>query len=122
MTSSLGLSTGSNNFEFLQLLVAQLQNQDPIDPVAQEQFVDQLTSFSTLEAVEGLNAKFDDILQLQQITQGFDLAGKEVRYADGEGTKTGRVDEVSVIGQQIVAHIEGRQVAISNVISVLGSN
>ncbi len=119
--NSLGLSTGSDNFEFLQLLVAQLQNQDPIDPVDQEQFVNQLTSFSTLEAVEGLNAKFDDILQLQQISQGFDLAGKDVRFVEDNGTATGKVDEVSVVGSQIFAHIDGKQVAISNIISVLGN-
>ena len=119
--NSLGLSTAGDNFEFLQLLVAQLQNQDPIDPVDQESFVNQLTSFSTLEAVEGLNAKFDDILQLQQITQGFELAGKEVRYVDGQNTVTGKVDEVSVVGAQILANIDGSQIPISNIISVLAN-
>ena len=115
-----GISSAGDNFEFLQLLVAQLQNQDPIDPVDQESFVNQLTQFSTLEAVEGLNAKFDDILQLEQISQGFNLAGKEVRYVEGQTTFTGKVDEVAVVGASIITNINGKEVPISNIMSVLG--
>ena len=118
--TSIGLSTQNGNFEFLQLLVAQLQNQDPIEPVKQEEFINQLTSFSTLEAVENLNVRFDELLQVQQLGQGFDLAGKNVRYVDQGQTHAGLVDEVSVIGGNLFATIDGNNVPISNIISILG--
>lgn len=45
--------------EFLQLLVAQLKNQDPIEPVKNEAFLAQLATFSSLEQLvaikEGIN-------------------------------------------------------------------
>jgi len=35
--------------EFLQLLITQLQNQDPLDPVKNEAYIAQLATFSSLE-------------------------------------------------------------------------
>jgi hypothetical protein len=54
-TSSTGLPTGQSlNNMFLQLLVAQLQNQDPTDPVDPSQFVGQLAQFSELSEVTSI--------------------------------------------------------------------
>jgi flagellar basal-body rod modification protein FlgD len=40
---------------FLTLLVSQLQNQDPLDPVDSNQFVSQLTAYSQLEQLIGIH-------------------------------------------------------------------
>ena len=45
--------------EFLQLMIAQLKNQDPMDPVKNEAYIAQLATFSSLEQLiaikEGIN-------------------------------------------------------------------
>jgi flagellar basal-body rod modification protein FlgD len=41
--------------QFLQLLVAQLQNQDPLQPVDNQQFIAQLATFSSLEQLVSIN-------------------------------------------------------------------
>ena len=56
--------------DFMQLLVTQLRNQDPLEPVAQHEFLGQLAQFSTLEGIEKLNANFEDMLKLQTLAQG----------------------------------------------------
>lgn len=48
-TSEIGTS------QFLQLLVAQLQNQDPLNPVDNQQFISQLATFSSLEQLISIN-------------------------------------------------------------------
>jgi flagellar basal-body rod modification protein FlgD len=49
---------------FLRLLVTQLQNQDPTNPVSNEQFVAQLAQFSQLEQLQGLSGQMDDLTML----------------------------------------------------------
>ena len=45
----------ANEQTFLKLLVSQLQNQDPLNPTDPNQFVSQLTSYSQLEQLIGIN-------------------------------------------------------------------
>jgi flagellar basal-body rod modification protein FlgD len=51
--SSATTQIGTN--QFLQLLVAQLQNQDPLNPVDNQQFITQLATFSSLEQLVSIN-------------------------------------------------------------------
>jgi flagellar basal-body rod modification protein FlgD len=53
--------------EFLTLLVAQLQNQDPMNPVDNQQFLAQLATFSSLEQLISIN---DGIAQLTSALEG----------------------------------------------------
>jgi len=56
----------ANKDTFLQLLVAQLKNQDPTKPADPTQFITQLAQFSTLEQSTQMKADLDAILaQLQ---------------------------------------------------------
>ena len=48
-------SSDINKDEFLTLLVAQLQNQDPMNPVDNQQFLAQLATFSSLEQLISIN-------------------------------------------------------------------
>ena len=114
-----GANAAQSRDEFLQLLVAQLRNQDPLEPVKQEDFLAQLAQFSTLEGIENLNANFSEQLDLQrdaiavqQMTQAADLIGKQVTYDASDGTETsGVVDSIRieadgmkfVVGSDIVA-------------------
>jgi flagellar basal-body rod modification protein FlgD len=49
--------------EFLKLLVAQLQNQDPLNPLKNEEFVAQLATFSSLEQLIAINKGVTTISQ-----------------------------------------------------------
>ena len=66
--SSSNSSTSSNPNQqiseatFLQLLVAQLQNQDPLQPMDGMQFVTQLAQFSQLESVYGIQKDTDTLV------------------------------------------------------------
>ena len=74
-----GLPTGQSlNNMFLQLLVAQLQNQDPTSPVDPSQFVGQLAQFSELSEVTSIYTL------LQAVRSGIGEHGVERRDRAGE--------------------------------------
>ncbi|NDY70496.1 flagellar hook capping protein [Desulfobacter hydrogenophilus] len=60
-TSDTGSATSLGNEEFLTLLVAQLENQNPLDPADTEQFTDQLAQFSQVEQLININDKLDEM-------------------------------------------------------------
>jgi flagellar basal-body rod modification protein FlgD len=55
----------ANESTFLTLLVSQMQNQDPLDPVDSNQFVTQLTQYSQLEQLIGIHK---DTTNLTEVT------------------------------------------------------
>ena len=115
-----GISSQVATTDFLTLLTIQLQNQDPIDPVKQEEFIGQLSQFSMLEGVENLNASFENMLKLQEISQGLDLVGKQVDYLDTESgeIQTGRIDELFVDQGVVNLMVNGLPVSVDLIAGV----
>lgn len=64
--------------DFLKILTAQLNNQDPLKPVDNQEFVAQIAQFATLEQSRQLNEKIDNMLLVQSSTQSIGLLGKTV--------------------------------------------
>lgn len=67
--------------EFLQLLVAQLNNQDPLAPQENGEFIAQLAQFSTVEGIENMNGSMQSMLegfQSSQALQASSLVGRTV--------------------------------------------
>lgn len=65
--------------DFIAMLVAEIQNQDPLEPMDNAEYIAQLTQFQTLDAV---NALRDDIQDMTSIN----MIGKEVATTLGDGT------------------------------------
>lgn len=67
--------------EFLELLVAQLNNQSPLDPQENGEFIAQLAQFSQVEGIEKLNTSMGSLLsgyQSSQALQASSLVGRKV--------------------------------------------
>ncbi len=109
---------------FLQLLVTQLKNQDPLEPIQNEEFLAQLATFSSLEQLEELNdnvvvmtALNQSNALLSQLTNSSALIGKTVSWFDpltGE-VGSGTVDSVKIVEGLAVLQIDGRDVPLAAV-------
>lgn len=114
---------------FMSLLVTQLQNQDPLSPKANDEFVAQLAQFSSLEQMEVVNENLVALAMLQQgnallgqLTSGSALIGQRVTYtnpADGS-VAAGIVESVKIEDNAAVLRVDGVDVPLSAVTEVLG--
>lgn len=116
-TSSLGISSEMGRDQFMQLLVTQMRNQNPLEPMKDADFIAQLAQFSSLEGIENLNASFGAMLSLQQLTQGSNLIGKTVMYqvSDSSAPTHGTVDGITVRDGAINLVVGGNEVPLSAV-------
>ncbi|HSX90609.1 MAG TPA: flagellar hook assembly protein FlgD [Pseudomonas sp.] len=67
--------------EFLNLLVAQLNNQNPLEPQGNGEFIAQLAQFSQVEGIEKLNTSMGSLLsgyQSSQALQASSMVGRKV--------------------------------------------
>jgi len=70
-----------NKDQFLKMLIAQLQNQDPLNPMNGTDFTAQLAQFSSLEQLTNMNTNFETLFANQLISnrvEAVNLIGKEV--------------------------------------------
>jgi flagellar basal-body rod modification protein FlgD len=72
---------------FLKLLILQLQNQDPLEPLKNEQFIAQLAQFNSLEQMQNLNTTMGSLSKIQTLSDTASLVGKKVVANDSEGNQ-----------------------------------
>src|SRR5882762_8775822 len=74
--------------DFLKLLMAQLQNQDPMKPMDDTQMIAQMAQFSALEASQQLNSTMQTSNNMQTVLQAGALIGKYIQANQSDGTST----------------------------------
>ena len=116
-TSSLGASMGPDFF--MKLLITQLQNQDPMEPMSNSEMIAQMTQLATVEGVNSLNQSFRDVLKLHRLLSGTELLGKQVEYMAGEALRTGMVDAVSTTDGTIRLIVDGNEVGLESLRKIL---
>jgi len=81
--------------DFLKLLITQLTQQDPTEPMNDREFIAQMAQFSTLEQITNMNKEFGQLAGILSNTQALGLLGKTVEIVEGDRTISGVVEEVS---------------------------
>jgi flagellar basal-body rod modification protein FlgD len=114
---------------FMKMLVAQMQNQDPMSPQDNQAMVAQLAQFSSLEQMQQLNQNILGLAVLQQtnavmsqLTQSSALIGQNVTYIDPVSNEslTGVVTKVKLLEGVATLEIAGQDVPLGNVTEILG--
>lgn len=68
---------------FLKLLVTEMQNQDPTEPMKSSEYVAQFAAFSNVEQAIQTNNKLDALLTASALSQADAVIGRTVTSADG---------------------------------------
>ncbi len=73
--------------QFLSLLTAQLQNQDPLDPLDSNEFVQQLVSFTGVEQSIATNSNLESLIALNKVGQAASAVGYLGTIIEAEGDR-----------------------------------
>lgn len=119
---------------FLQLMLKEMEYQDPTEPVSNQEWLAQMAQYSSLEASQNTTSAVEKLSGLvtslsdayassTNITQTLNLLGKEVTIMDpddesGETTITGKVDEASFESGSGAIKVNGKNYPIAYIKSV----
>ena len=102
---------------FLKLLVAEMQNQDPTEPMDSTEYISQLASFSQVEQTIQTNARLEEILKSSSIAQAGSLIGRTVTSPDG--SINGTVSQVEIVDDGVVAVLQnGERITVTSGLTV----
>jgi len=114
-------TTGSSELgqdAFLQLLMAQMKNQDPLNPTDSSQFMSQQAQFTQISELQKLNKS---LASSNQIMQASSLIGKNVNLIDPnntENTISGTVSEAKINPKGASVIVNGNEYPLDNILSV----
>ncbi len=69
---------------FLKILITQLSNQDPLDPLKDKDFIAQMAQFSTLEQMTNMNKTIEQMAAMNKAS-AVSYIGRVIEYTDDEG-------------------------------------
>jgi flagellar basal-body rod modification protein FlgD len=123
-TVSSTTSASTIQADYIKLLVEQLKNQNPMDPLDNNQMASQLAQFSQLQQLETMNNSFAGVLTTNKLMYASSLIGKNASFLyqteDGNtGISTGTVQQAYKDNDgNIILSIDGYAVGLDDVVSV----
>ena len=109
--------------QFLNLIVTELQNQDPLEPTGNAELLNQVSQLRSLAANDKLTGTLTSFGVTQELTTASSLIGKSVKGVDTKGSEvSGTVSSVSVSidqndrnNRKIQVQVSGQTVDIKNI-------
>lgn len=103
---------------FLELLVAQLRNQDPSTPMDSNALMAQTTQMASMESLTELSTTSRESFALQMRAAAAALVGKNVSYSNGTDTITGAVTAVSYVGAVPTVTVGGKEIPLDSISTI----
>jgi flagellar basal-body rod modification protein FlgD len=109
--------------DFINMMVTQLQNQDPTQPTSNQELLTQMSQISQLQSSTDLSTTLKSVLQQSQLGSAAGLIGKPVHGLDTDNTTiSGQVTSVSVTTDGTNLELDsGKSLPLSRVTTVGGA-
>jgi flagellar basal-body rod modification protein FlgD len=121
-------ASGSNAFSnlnlnsFINLLVAQLQNQDPMNPMSNTEILQQMSQIQSIQATTNLTSTLQSVVLGQNVSTGSSLLGQTITgLTDGTNaqTITGTVSGVTIADGVAKLQVGSDTISLNNVTAIL---
>jgi flagellar basal-body rod modification protein FlgD len=104
---------------FLQILMAQMRHQDPLNPADGSAMVAQLAQFGTMEQLQNINEKIEALFNLSLLGETSAMIGKDITYVSMDSNiRQGRVESVLWYGTESLLRINGELVPIGAICEI----
>lgn len=106
--------------DFIKMMITQLQNQDPTEPVKNEELLAQMSQISQLQSSTTLTSTLQGLTLQNQIGSASSLIGKVVKGLDSEDDPvTGLVTSIKVAGDKVNLQLDnGKQLQLTRVTEI----
>ena len=115
-------STGSNSLDesdFMVMLVAQLKNQNPMEPMDDKALMGQVTQLNSLHELQAISAQLKTLAAASQTSYAASLIGKHVKtYKTGEEPVEGQVTAMEIIDGDCILTIGDKTALLSSVTEI----
>jgi flagellar basal-body rod modification protein FlgD len=113
-------STAEDKQMFLELMVAQLRYQDPLNPADSGEFLAQSAQFTSLEKMQDVSDRVGALLGSQMAFGAGAMVGQQVSWIDTDGvtSHSGTISGVTFGAQGPVFDVDGTQVPLAQLLSV----
>ena len=117
------ISAGGLLLDYMKLLTTQLKNQNPLDPMDNNDMTAQMTQFSQLAQLETMNSSFADVLKTVERDQAIALLGKNVSFigetSDGSvNLITGKVEQIANKDGEVLLGVGDYTLTLNDIIGV----
>jgi flagellar basal-body rod modification protein FlgD len=111
--------------DFLKILITQLQNQDPLQPLEDKEFIAQMAQFSSVEQLSNISTEIS--LMRQSLASVSGLIGKQISWIDtsSEGSdniKSGIVESISMKDSKQYAVVDGESIELKDVVGIANAS
>lgn len=104
--------------EFLQLLVAQLKYQDPLEPTSSEEFISTTAQFTVVEKLDELTKQGESTALVQSLTTASALVGREITANLDGALVDAVVDHSRIVGGEVVLDSSAGEIRLNQIVSV----
>ena len=106
--------------DFVKLLVTELRNQDPMEPMSNQEILQQISQIREIESNSRLTETLESVLLGQNVATAGNLMGQLVKGLSDAGERVaGRVDRVSIDDGVAQVHVGEQMLALKNVSEIL---
>ena len=105
-------TSGLGESDFLNLLITQLKNQNPLEPMKDTDFIAQLANFSNLQQMTSVNTNISAM-------NAAGLIGKQITTSDG---LSGTVSQVSIDAGNPSVYVGSKKYAMSDITNITNAS
>ena len=105
--------------DFIKMMVAELENQDPMDPMSNTEMLSQINQMRSITSSDKLSASIESLSLGQSLSTASSLIGQTITGVDSGGkTVSGKVDKVKIENGEPKLYVGSSIISVSNITAI----